>query len=349
MLFSLISKTLNETVEAETKGEIPSFVDQVIASNASAHGYDEEESINRISGFFNRMRQPEPFSYVMLNQYCTESKELASVLQLAKANSAILKFVLRTANVPPEQKNAYLKEYMDELLAGPSSAEHGVYKEIEYNERVIEFHGDVEKAKRLFEADQQRDTDELNLIDEMISWIYEQKELQVNGQIRLNLFTLTKGLQIKAAERHAEAYQTARKSEFSVRINDYESVLDFRREQEEPEKVEAYFAGKKREALTAVKNWKAYAAFGLAAGSAVFSFNAGYWLHVLTAAGTAYGIYILLANRNTRKRLERQYAESIRSTMHTITELFAEIRQYEQSLDEYDAYMPRIQSELAKL
>ena len=60
----------------------------------------------------------------------------ANMMQ-AKNNINILEFILRTVNVPIEQKNTFLKGYIDELIATPNQSEKDVYDEIAYNELVI--------------------------------------------------------------------------------------------------------------------------------------------------------------------------------------------------------------------
>ena len=59
----------------------------------------------------------------MLRKYCTEFDALSDIMMQAKNNISILEFILQTVNVPAEQRNTFLKGYIDELIATPNQAE----------------------------------------------------------------------------------------------------------------------------------------------------------------------------------------------------------------------------------
>ena len=136
MLFSLVSKTLSETVDENTKNEVFSFIKKVIDANMKASDYNEDEIIVWIKHYFNRMQPSEQLQYSMLRKCCSEFEQLTSTMMQAKNNINILEFILKTSNVPEEQKNTFLKGYIDELIASPNQAEKEVYDEITYNELV---------------------------------------------------------------------------------------------------------------------------------------------------------------------------------------------------------------------
>ncbi|MDE6725448.1 MAG: hypothetical protein K2J79_07570, partial [Ruminiclostridium sp.] len=274
---------------------------------------------------------------------------LYSVMMQAKNNKIILEFILKTANVPEEQKNTFLKNYIDELIESPNKAEKKVYEEIAYNELVIRLEGDVERAQKQYEAERTKKAADLNLIAEMIDWIYERDSEEVNGQIRLSMFTLTKSLQEKAAEVHAEEYRARRKSSYSVTVGDYSTVADFKREDEEHKKIGAYYNEKKNSELSAIKAWPAFIGFGLGALALAGSFFVGYWLLALTLGGVGFGVFKLLSNRSMKKQIIQKYDESIRITDETMTRLFEEFGRYSRELDEYDAYYEQIKDAFAKI
>lgn len=349
MLFSLVSKTLVDNVDDSTKNEVFAFIKKVIDANMRASGYSEADIIGQIRQYINRMQPSDQLEYSMLRKYCTEFDRMSAIMMQAKNNISILEFVLRTVNVPVEQKNTFLKGYIDELIATPNQAEKDVYDEIAYNELVIRYEGEVETAREVFSAEQTKKANDLNLIAEMIDWIYEREAQDVNGQIRLNMFTLTKALQEQAVDAHVEDYRGRRKVTYNVTIDEYSTEINFKREDEEYNKVTSYFTKKRDEAIATIKNWKAYVGFGIGAAAVVGAFFAGYWLFAVALIVAGYGVGVLLSNKSQIKHLEQKCSESIKATSDLLQKLFAEFNMYQAELDEYDSYYERIKNEFSKI
>lgn len=349
MLFSLVSKTLVDNVDDSTKNEVFAFIKKVIDANMRASGYCEADIIGQIRQYINRMQPSDQLEYSMLRKYCTEFDRMSAIMMQAKNNISILEFILRTVNVPVEQKNTFLKGYIDELIATPNQAEKDVYDEIAYNELVIRYEGEVETAKEVFSAEQTKKANDLNLIAEMIDWIYEREAQDVNGQIRLNMFTLTKALQEQAIDAHVEDYRGRCKVTHNVTIGEYSTEVNFKREDEEYSKVTSYFTGKRDEAIAAIKNWKAFIGFGVGAAAAIGAFFAGYWLFAVALIGAGYGAGVLISNKSQIKHLEQKCSESIKSTSDILQQLFSEFSKYQAELDEYDSYYERIKNEFSKI
>lgn len=349
MLFSLVSKTLSDTVDENTKNEVFSFIKKVIDANMKASGYNEDEIIARIKHYFNRMQPSDQLQYSMLRKCCGEFDQLTSTMMQAKNNTNILEFILKTSNVPEEQKNTFLKGYIDELIASPNQAEKEVYDEIAYNELVIKLEGDVSAAKEQFDAEQTKKANDLNLIAEMIDWIYERESQEVNGQIKLSMFTLTKMLQEKAAESHVEDYRARRKNNYAATLGEYSTTVNFKREDEEYDKIKKFYTEKKDAELATIKAWPAYIGFGVAVAALIGCFFVGFGLLVLTLGGAGYGAFKLLSNKSHVKQCEQKCEEGIKATSETMSKLFAEFKQYNKELDEYDAYYEQIKDAFAKI
>ena len=344
MLFSLVSKTLSDTVDENTKNEVFSFIKKVIDANMKASGYNEDEIIARIKHYFNRMQPSDQLQYSMLRKCCGEFDQLTSTMMQAKNNINILEFILKTSNVPEEQKNTFLKGYIDELIASPNQAEKEVYDEIAYNELVIKLEGDVSAAKEQFDAEQTKKANDLNLIAEMIDWIYERESQEVNGQIKLSMFTLTKMLQEKAAESHVEDYRARRKNNYAATLGEYSTTVNFKREDEEYDKIKKFYTEKKDAELATIKAWPAYIGFGVAVAALIGCFFVGFGLLVLTLGGAGYSALKLQSNKSHDKQ-----CEGIKATSETMSKLFAEFKQYNKELDEYDAYYEQIKDAFAKI
>jgi hypothetical protein len=121
MLFSLISKTIADNVDERTKNEVFAFIRKVIDANTKASGYSEEDIIAQIRRYFDRMQPSDQLQYTMLRKCCGEFGQLTSVMMQAKNNINILEFILKTVNIPAEEKNTFLKNYIDELIAAPNT------------------------------------------------------------------------------------------------------------------------------------------------------------------------------------------------------------------------------------
>lgn len=349
MLFSLVSKTLVDTVDEKTKNEIFTFIKKVIDANMRASGYSEDEIVDQICHYFNRMQPSDQLRYTMLRKCCNEFNQLSSVMMQAKSNINILEFILKTVNVPAEEKNTFLKGYIDEIIAIPNQTEKDTYDEIAYNEHIVRLEGDVEAAKECFAAEQAKKASDLNLIAEMIDWLYRCDTQDVNGQIRMSVFTLTKDLQEKAVEAHTEEYRSRRKVNYQVNIDEYSTVVNFKREDEEQEKINSFYNEKRDTAVSTIKNWPAYIGFGVGAAAIAGSFFVGFWLLILAFAGVGYGAFTLLTNKSKRKQIEMSCDESKKATSAAMRQLFAEFKQYQKELDEYDAYHDRILDEIHKV
>lgn len=188
MLFSLLSKTVKDNVEDKVKYEVFDFINKVIAMNAKAEGFDEQKILNMIERNLARMKKADNSELHMLKRCLVDYAEVADILMSAENNIAILQFVMDVNNVSEAEKNAYLAQFINDQIKEPNEVERSVYDEIELNELIIDFKGNVEKANEVYNERQKKKQKELNLISEMISWIYGRNtEEEVNGQIRKNL------------------------------------------------------------------------------------------------------------------------------------------------------------------
>ena len=349
MLFSLISKTLTNHVAESTKSEIQSFIRQVVDANMKTSSYTSADVIAQIREHFNRMLPSDQPEYSMLRKYCTEFKDLSDLMMQAKNNINILEFILHIVNVPAEQRNLFLKDYIDELIETPNPAEKVVRDEIAYNETIIQLRGDVEKAKKVFAAAQTKKGADLCLIPEIIDWIYVRDTQDINGQIRLSMFTLTKSLHEWAVHAHVNDYRVRRRNNYQVEIGEYSAKVDFSKQNAQSDKITSHFTAKRDEAIAAIKKWPAYAGFGVGILSLIAMFFFGTYMLLPALLGAGAGIFTLFINRSRAKYYEQECSEKIKSTNDVLQGLFLEFQQYQAELDEYDAYYELIKKELDKL
>lgn len=350
MLFSLLSKTMDEQVDDHTKYEIYGFINRVIALNAQAEGFSEEQIVGQIQGYLTAMNQGDVLELNLLKKCCDDYGRIAEMVSLAQNNMQILQFILDVGNVSELERNEYLSKFIDEEIERPNRVEREVYEEIEYNEMVIRCDGDVERARKLYAAEQERREKELNLIREMVQWVYAPGNTEVNGQVRKNMFTLTGTLQKKAVEQYAQDYRQMEVHQHPVTLGEYRTTADFNNQSAEHAKIEAFYQAQKEERLAAIKTWPAFVAFVLgvaAAGGALY-------LGVLTllagtAAGAAVGIYILVSGAKQKKQIEKDCLLNVKGKTELMDKVFAEYEKMRQIYSEYDAYQERISEEMDKL
>ena len=349
LLFSLVSRCINssEEISEKSREEINTFLRKVIKTSVEADGYSVEEMVALIREHLTDFEEEEQIDYGLMRKYCKDFGKFRDSLWKAKANVPILEFVRETVHIGPEERSAFIKEFIDELVAKANSQEKGVYEEIEYNELIISMEGDVDKAKEIFGKKKVHDEKEMNIIYEMIQWVYGADKEDVNAQSRMNMFTLTKELQAKALEERTEEYRLIDRRYSEVQIEDYSTTVDFANIQEEKNKTERFCREKRDQQLATIKDWPAYVGFGLGVAAAVAAFFVGYGLFAVAAICLGFGAIKLLSNRSGRKEAEQNYQLNARRFEQTIDNLYQEYQQYDTEYHSFDAYSEDISKELA--
>ncbi len=349
MLFSLMSKTLSDTVDDETARLISDYIHRLIVECAEKEGYSEEDVIDLICSKMTSLLKPESYDLPMLAKYCKDYSSMNTMANYANNNYNILEFIMKIKNVPIAERNTYLKEYLNDLLDKPNDVEIETYNEIEYNELVIRLSGDVEQAKEKFDAELLRRESELNIISSIIGWIYDFGNDDVNGQMRLNMFTLVKTLQEKAANLYFTKYRSMYKDIRPVQILDYSTDMNFTQEAVENNKVESFYQEQQSAELATVKNISAYVAFGVAIACGVASPFLSWFLLVGTAIGTIGGVGVLVANNFKRKNIVLRIQKQKSNVLEILHRMFVEYGQFRDIYRERDAISERILEEFAKL
>lgn len=349
MLFSLISRTLSDNVDEETSRMISDYIHRIIVECAEKAGYSESDVIGIIQGKMLALLKAIPQELPALAKYCSDYGTIATMLNLAGNNYNILEFILRVVNVPVAERNTYLKEYLNELLAKPNDVEIETYDEIEYNELVIRLSGDVEQARELYDREQLRRRSDFNIISSMVQWVYDFGNDDVNGQMRLNMFTLIKTLQEKAAEAYFAKYRSMYREVHPVQILDYQTDVDFTQEAGEIGKAEDFYQDQQKQELSAVKNTMAFVAFGLGIACGVAAPFVHLALFAGLGIGAAVGIGILISNRYKRRNIILRIQKQKENVLEILRRLFADFAKLRAIYQEYDGISARIMEEYAKL
>ena len=351
LLFALISKTLNqnESVEPQMRDEINAFIREVVRRSAEAEGYSEDAMVARIKAYYDRMDAREQPACPLLKKHCKDFSMLSAAMRKAKGNLTVLEFVKSVIHVDALQRNAFIKNFIDELISQANDSEKEVYDTIRYNEMIIRCQGEVETAKVKFEAEQIHDETALNLIGEMIDWIFTGDPDEVNVQSRLNMFTLTQDLQKRAIEARTQQYRAIDKTHLTIQLGEYSTKADFSNRAGEEQKVGAFYREKCNAALAAIKDWPAYIGFGVAAAAAVASFFTSFALLIVTVIGAGFGGITLLRNKSRRAQLHMECDNNTAAAVKLLQSLFEEHSAYCEEWNRYDAYAEQIMSELEQL
>lgn len=350
MLFSLLNKTIDELVDNNTKYEIYNFINKVIALNARAEGFSEADILDQIKFYLTGMKKSDQMELNLLKKCCNDYMKIADIVCLAENNIQILQFILDIGNVSEMERNEYISKFIENEIEKPNSAELAVYNEIEYNELIIRCDGDVETAKRLYQEEQERRKRELNLIKEMIQWVYLPSSEEVNPQSRKNMFLLTGGIQKKAITQYAEDYRSRMTDTHPITLGEYQSTADFNNLDGEKRKVENFYEEEKKQRLSALKNWPAYIGFGIGAAAIAGAVFTQIWiLLAVTVLGIGFGAFRLISNNKQRKLIANDCQVNINGKCDLLVKLFAEYEQMKQLYGNYDSYQDRIMTAVSQM
>lgn len=129
--------TIRKKVLGVVRVFITAYINRIILSRAQAQGYSEAKILEKICYHYSRIQSGEQMEFARLRKYCSKFDEFEQNMRKAKNNSNILEFILRTVNVPIEEKNQLLKGYIDEVIDAPNQTEVSVYDEIAYHDNIV--------------------------------------------------------------------------------------------------------------------------------------------------------------------------------------------------------------------
>lgn len=348
VMFALVSRCVNtsEDISDNTRREINDFIRQTVDQSIRAKGFRRENMVDLIESHLDTFAPKDQPDYPLLRKYSTDYGKLTAVMNQAKGNIPILEFFRQVRSVGPEERNALIKDYIDELIIAANAQEKAVYEEIAYNELIIRMEGDVDKAKEIFGKQKVHDERELNLVYEMVEWIYGADSRDVNGQSRLNMFVLTQDYQLEAVQKRTGKYRDIDRFHSGITIGEYSASMDLRSEQAEHQKARTFFEDRRDTALSLIKNTGAYISFGIAALGAVGAALLEPALLAVTGIAGCVGGAIFLVNKSKRRQAELDCESDCRVTCQIISELCQEYSQFEQEFASFDAYADELLQEL---
>ena len=353
MMFSLISKTVYENVSTDVRLRVEGFVNRVINECITKEGYDAETIFQKVSGHLRESCNSTAHAYPALQQYAKEYSQFSELLCYAENNANILERIRQIINGRVEDRNAFLKQYVDKLLEKPNQVEKDTYDEIEYNEMIIMYKGDKAAATLAYNEKKQKEEEEINIVSEMINWIHAPEKDGVNPQMRRNMFVLMKDFEQNGYTRYREKYQAMYRYRFNIQVGGYSSEADLTNPSAETQKVGNYFRGVLAENLSKISDVMAYILFviaGVALIGGIIIGGAFIGIGVFAMVVAAIGAVVkLFANRTQRANLTKDCERSISNVSAIIHKLAEEFRKANTEYLQMDAIAEDIYDEFTKI
>ena len=339
MMFSLISKTVMENVSPEVNARITAFVNKITQESRAAAGYSEDVLVNRIAGRLHTMIQAG--SYNTPNLACSMGGygDFTATLDMAANNYNILDKIASILNVSVSERNVFLKEFMDHLLARPNDAEKGTYEQIDFNEAVIRNRGEMAAAQEEFRLSREEAASQINLVANMVKWIGDEGNDSINGQMRRNMFAMVAECEQKGTHRYAENYRARYREVWPITIGEYASTCNFQDEETERSKIEIYYRNWLEEQLSKIDDKASIILFVLAVviiGVGIY-FKAYIPAAVAGLLCAALGGLLIFLNKKKRESLAVEAGRRTENAMRQLFVLFKEFDVLRQKFREFDA------------
>lgn len=350
MLFSMLSKTIHDDIDDKVKYEVIDYINKVIALTAQEEGFDESQLINRIEVYLARMKDNDDNELNMLKRCMNDYADVADIVMLSKNNVHILQFILDITNVSEVERNEYIDQFINDEIAKPNDEELAVYNEIEYNEMIISCNGDKSLADERYNAIKKKKEQKLNLIAEMIEWIYKKaQEEEINGQIRKNMFVLTGSMQKEAVEQYIDHYRSRVKDVHPITLGDYSTTANFGDVTGEKKKIADHYEAEKTNQLAQIKYMIAIIGAIVTTGGLAGIYWLGPMSLIFSAVGAIMVIYNVISNNLQKKHIIETCELNIKSKSELLVQLFEEYRTLMQVYAEFDTYASQIETALSQI
>ena len=240
---------------------------------------------------------------------------------------------------------------MDHLLARPNDTEKGTYEQIERNEAVIRNRGEMAAAEEEFRLSREEAASQINLVSNMVNWIGDEANESINGQMRLNMFSLISDCEQKGTQRYAENYRARYKEVWPISIDEYSSTCNFQDEETENRKIEIYYDNWLEEQLSKISDKASYVMFALA----VAVLGGGIYLKAYVPAViggllcAAFGGLMIYMNKKKRENLKAEAGKRTENTKRKLDILFKEFDFLRQKYREFDAVQNEIDDMFTKI
>lgn len=345
-MFSLLSRSAEKECDDKLYNEINDFVNDTIQKCLSAEGYSEQDMISKICRYLKAMSTHDLLKYPVLNKYCTESGLYSEILSSAKNNVNILEFVRKVIHISSIEKKNRINSFIDDVIRRSNSSETDVRNEIYHNKLIIKHGGEKEAADKEYDEWIKHNVNQLNIISEMIEWIYNPGDTDINSAEKQRIFILTSNLSKKAVDKNIQEYRESMRNQADIEIGEYKTNADLTNESAEHQKIDEYFTQKAVALRSQQKIWPSFVWFGAAVlggvGAILLSMPA---LFVVTVVGIIGGIGHILITNKRKKNISRDCMRESQNAKEIFSRMSGEFKQYIEEYKSFDRYYDDITEE----
>ena len=310
LFFSMLSNTIRDKVSDTTRIKVTKYINELIGEDLAREGSDRNIVARRIADEFSAFANDHTFEYKAIRTYVRreDCAQLVNALALARNNANVISYVNDVTTVSADERNQYLKDYIDRIVEQPCKTESDVYDEIERNEFIIKCQGDKELAQKQYMAKKQYEESDFHIIAEMMDWIYTPSaSTMVNGQMRKNMFCATKQLQQEGYTEYRNRYRAMVSPRCTVTIDSNPVQVDLSKPQESKAMADDYFTRTCAEQQHKISDICAYITIAVGiilAVAMVFVFPP---LIAIGVVAAIIGGFMLVSNHKQRDSIFKHY------------------------------------------
>lgn len=338
LFVSMMSRALSDKVSDRTRQIVTNYVNSLIDEDLARHGDTRAQAVGRIADKWQGIAGTQPFPYDAIVSHVPGWKDLSLAMSMARGQQAILEFVDRTLTVPVEQRNLFLKDYIDGIAQEPGKQERDTYDEIRRNELIIECKGDVDEARGRFAKEKAFENAELNIVGDMIDWVYgDRSSEEVNPQMVRNMFVATKPLELEACGLYRDRYTSLVRPVQTVTIDDFTTQMPMQDATPAKQAVGQHYAQLEADAVSRVSNTFAVVliVLGVALGVGMaFVAPPAILAGVVVAALGGITLYM---NGRRRAAIHRQFAASTQRAFEQLDGLQSAFAAYLRDFSDADS------------
>jgi len=338
LFVSMMSRALSDKVSDRTRQIVTNYVNSLIDEDLARHGDTRAQAVGRIADKWQGIAGTQPFPYDAIVSHVPGWKDLSLAMSMARGQQAILEFVDRTLTVPVEQRNLFLKDYIDGIAQEPGKQERDTYDEIRRNELIIECKGDVDEARGRFAKEKAFENAELNIVGDMIDWVYgDRSSEEVNPQMVRNMFVTTKPLELEACGLYRDRYTSLVRPVQTVTVDDFTTQMPMQDATPAKQAVGQHYAQLETDAVSRVSNTFAVVliVLGVALGVGMaFVAPPAILAGVVVAALGGITLYM---NGRRRAAIHRQFAASTQRAFEQLDGLQSAFAAYLRDFSDADS------------
>lgn len=338
LFVSMMSRALSDKVSDRTRQIVTNYVNSLIDEDLARHGDTRAQAVGRIADKWQGIAGTQPFPYDAIVSHVPGWKDLSLAMSMARGQQAILEFVDSTLTVPVEQRNLFLKDYIDGIAQEPGKQERDTYDEIRRNELIIECKGDVDEARGRFAKEKAFENAELNIVGDMIDWVYgDRSSEEVNPQMVRNMFVATKPLELEACGLYRDRYTSLVRPVQTVTVDDFTTQMPMQDATPAKQAVGQHYAQLEADAVSRVSNTFAVVliVLGVALGVGMaFVAPPAILAGVVVAALGGITLYM---NGRRRAAIHRQFAASTQRAFEQLDGLQSAFAAYLRDFSDADS------------